>query len=186
MALKSTIYKAQLDVSDIENGHYAQHQLTIACHPSETEERMMVRIAAYALNAHQVQTLCEGDAELAFGAGLSDPDDPDLRLTDYTGRRRLWVEVGPPDDRALTRASSRADRVCVYAFSAATDVWWSLLEPKLSRQSKIEIWRLPAEDTRTLGKFAARSMSLQATIQDGTLMIGNGTDLVTLEPERLL
>ncbi len=186
MALKSTIYKAQLEVSDIEHGHYAQHQLTIACHPSEKEERMMVRIAAYALNAHQVQTLCEGDAELAFGAGLSDPDDPDLRLTDYTGRRRLWIEVGQPDERALTRASSRADRVCVYPFSAAADVWWSLLESKLSRQSKIEIWRLPTDGTRALGKFAARSMSLQATIQDGTLMIGNATGLVTLEPERLL
>jgi uncharacterized protein YaeQ len=94
--------------------------------------------------------------------------------------------VGQPDERALTRASSRADRVCVYAFSAAADVWWSLLESKLSRQSKIEIWRLPADGTRALGKLAARSMSLQATIQDGTLMIGNATDLVTLEPERLL
>ncbi len=186
MALKSTIYKAVVDISDIDHGHYAQHALTLACHPSETEERMMVRLAAYALNAHQEQTLCQGNARLGFGSGLSDPDDPDLRLIDFTGRTRLWIEVGQPDERALTRASSRADRICVYAFSAATDVWWSLLEPRLQRQSKIEIWRLPSEATRSLATLAARSMSLQATIQDACLMIGSASELVTLEPERLL
>jgi uncharacterized protein YaeQ len=186
MALKSTIYKAVVDISDIDHGHYEQHSLTLACHPSETEERMMVRLAAFSLNAHAVHTLCQGSASLTFGAGLSDPDDPDLRLADYTGRTRLWIEVGQPDERALTRASSRADRVCVYAFSASADVWWSLLEPKLTRQSKLEIWRLPSDETRRLGALAARSMSLQATIQDGTIMIGNASELVTLEPERLM
>ncbi|MFM8557637.1 MAG: YaeQ family protein, partial [Betaproteobacteria bacterium] len=72
MALKSTICKAVIDIADIDHGYYAQHSLTIACHPSETEERMMVRVIAFVLNVHQVQTLCQGDAELAFGAGLSD------------------------------------------------------------------------------------------------------------------
>jgi uncharacterized protein YaeQ len=186
MALKSTIYKAVMDISDIDHGHYSQHSLTLACHPSETEERMMVRLAAFALNAHVVHSLCEGNATLSFGAGLSDPDDPDLRLADFTGRTRLWIEVGQPDERALIRASSRADRVCVYAYSAATQVWWSQLEPRLSRQSKIEIWRLPADSIRQLAALAARSMSLQATLQDGTLMIGNASELVTFEPERLI
>ena len=186
MALKSTIYKAVLDISDIDHGHYAQHSLTLACHPSETEERMMVRLVAYGLNAHTVHTVCQGNASLSFGAGLSDPDDPDLRLADYTGRTRLWIEVGQPDERALTRASSRADRVCVYAFSASADVWWSLIEPKLSRQSKLELWRLPSDDTRRLCTLAARSMSLQATLQEGVLMMGNASELVTLEPERLM
>jgi uncharacterized protein YaeQ len=186
MALKSTIYKAVVDISDIDHGHYEQHSLTLACHPSETEERMMVRLAAFALKAHTVHTECQGTATLGFGAGLSDPDDPDLRLADYTGRTRLWIEVGQPDERALTRASSRSDRVCVYAFSASADVWWSLLEPKLPRQAKLEIWRLQSDTTRRLATLAGRSMSLQATIQDGVLMIGNAAELVTLEPERLV
>jgi len=186
MALKSTICKAVIDIADIDHGYYAQHSLTIACHPSETEERMMVRVVAFVLNAHQVQTLCQGDAELAFGAGLSDPDDPDLGIVDFTGRRRVWIEVGQPDERALTRASSRADRVTVYPFSAAVDPWWSQLAPKLSRQDKLEIWQLASEHTRQLGALVSRSMALQATIQDGMLMLGSAAGLVTIEPRRLL
>ena len=145
----------------------------------------MVRVAAFALNAHTVQTLCGGNATLSFGSGLSDPDDPDLRLTDFTGRCRVWVEVGQPDERALTRASSRADRVIVYAFSAAAEIWWALLAPRLTRQSKIEIWRLTSDDTRRLASLATRSMVLQATVQDGVMMLGNEADLVTFDPQRL-
>ena len=89
MALKSTIYKAHLSVSDIDHGHYADHALTLARHPSETDERMMIRLLAMALNAHELTDLCQGDGTLAFGAGLSDPDDPDLSLKDYTGAIRL-------------------------------------------------------------------------------------------------
>ena len=109
MALKSTIFKASLAVADIDHAYYADHSLTLARHPSETDERMMVRLAALALHAHEVQTRCKGDAVLAFGAGLSDPDDPDVRLTDFTGALRLWIEVGQPDEKALSTACSRSD-----------------------------------------------------------------------------
>ena len=186
MALKSTIYKASLDVADIDHGYYANHALTLACHPSETEERMMVRLAALALNAHQVQTLCQGDAEIRFGAGLSDPDDPDVGLTDFTGRRRLWIEVGQPEERPLTRANSKADRICVYAFSPAAELWWSSIEAKASRLSRLEVWLLSSESTRHLAQLAQRTMSLQATIQDGAMVMSSSADSVTLEPRRLL
>src|SRR5690606_15844529 len=116
MALKSTVFKAQLQVADIDHGHYADHALTLARHPSETDERMMVRLAALALQAHQLQALCGGDGTLAFGAGLSDPDDPDLHLTDFTGRKRLWVEVGQPEERPLAKACSQADAVVLYVY----------------------------------------------------------------------
>ena len=91
MAIKSTIFKANLQIADIDHGYYADHALTLARHPSETDERMMVRLAALAIQAHQLNDLCIGDATLAFGAGLSDPDDPDASLTDFTGRKRVWI-----------------------------------------------------------------------------------------------
>jgi YaeQ protein len=97
MALKSTIFKANLGVADIDHGYYADHNLTLARHPSETDERMMVRLVALGLHAHELQTRCNGDATLTFGAGLSDADDPDVVLTDYTGAKRVWIEVGQPE-----------------------------------------------------------------------------------------
>ena len=119
MATKATIFKAHLAVADIDHGYYADHQLTLARHPSETDERMLVRLVALALNAHAVQDLCQGDATLAFGAGLSDPDDPDVALTDFTGRKRLWIEVGQPEEKPLAKACSKADAVLVYPFGHA-------------------------------------------------------------------
>src|SRR6218665_791359 len=145
MAIKSTIFKASLQIADIDHGYYADHPFTLARHPSETDEpmivrlpppappftlarhpsetdeRMMVRLAALALQAHQLHRLCHGDATLAFGAGLSDPDDPDVSLTDFTGRKRLWIEVGQPEDKPLTRACGKADAVLVYCYHHAAD-----------------------------------------------------------------
>jgi len=103
VALKSTIFKANLQLADIDHGYYVDHALTLARHPSETDERMMVRLVALAHNAHGLQSLCQGDGTLAFGAGLSDPDDPDVSLIDFTGRRRLWIEVGQPDEKPLVK-----------------------------------------------------------------------------------
>lgn len=184
MALKSTIFKAHLQVADIDHGYYADHGLTLARHPSETDERMMVRLAALALNAHAVQTLCRGDATLAFGAGLSDPDDPDIALTDFTGRKRLWVEVGQPEDKPLAKACSQADEVRVYAYGPAAEVWWRGIETKLSRLDRLQVWRLPSEAMGQLTALAERSMQLQATVQDGALTLSSTTGSVHLEPAR--
>jgi uncharacterized protein YaeQ len=184
MALKSTIFKANLQLADIDHGHYADHALTLARHPSETDERMMVRLVALALNAHELNDLCQGDGTLAFGAGLSDPDDPDLSLTDFTGARRLWVEVGQPEDKPMARACSRADRVRVYPFAASAEVWWRGMAGKVARLPKLEVWRLPAEATQALAAMAERSMQLQATVQDGALTLSSERGSVHLEPER--
>ena len=111
MALKATIFKANLQIADIEHSYYADHALTLARHPSETDERMMVRLVALALQAHQLQSVCNGDGTLSFGAGLSDPEEPDAWLRDFTGRTRLWIEVGQPEDKPLLKACARADAV---------------------------------------------------------------------------
>jgi uncharacterized protein YaeQ len=184
MALKSTVFKAQLAVADIDHGYYADHALTLARHPSETDERMMVRLVALALNAHALQTECGGDGTLAFGAGLSDPDDPDVSLRDFTGRTRLWIEVGQPEDKPLTRACSKADRVLVYAFSHAAEIWWRGIEGKLSRLDRLQVWRIPAASSQALAALAERSMQLQATIQEGALMLSGAAGTVDVEPVR--
>ena len=184
MAIKSTIFKANLQVADIDHGYYADHALTLARHPSETDERMMVRLAAVALNAHAVQTLCAGDATLAFGAGLSDPDDPDAALTDFTGRKRLWIEVGQPEDRPLSKACNQADEVRVYPFGPAAEVWWRGIETRLSRLGRLQVWRLPSEQAQALVALAERSMQLQALIQDGALTLSSTQGSAVLEPVR--
>lgn len=180
MALKSTIFKAQVAVANIDHGYYADHALTLARHPSETDERMMVRLAALALNAWQLQALCHGDGTLAFGAGLSDPDDPDVSLTDFTGRKRLWIEVGQPEDKPLVKACQKADAVVVYAFAPAAEVWWRGIEGKLARLDRLQVWRLDALAVRALGALAQRSMQLQATVQEDALALSDGAHHVEL------
>ncbi|GKT25013.1 YaeQ family protein [Acidovorax sp. SUPP3334] len=184
MAIKSTIFKANLQIADIDNSYYADHSLTLARHPSETDERMMVRLAALALNAHQLQAVCQGDGTLAFGAGLSDPDDPDVSLTDFTGRKRVWIEVGQPEDKPLTKACSKSDAVIVYCFHHAAEVWWKGIQTKLSRLDKLQVWRLPAEASQAMAALAERSMQLQATVQEGALTLSSNLGSVHVEPQR--
>jgi uncharacterized protein YaeQ len=184
MALKATIFKAQLAVADIDNGYYADHGLTLARHPSETDERMMVRLSALALQAHALQTVCGGDGTLAFGKGLSDPDEPDVWLRDFTGATRLWIEVGQPDEVAITKACRQSEQVAVYAFHHAAEVWWKGIQTKLTRLPNLAVWRVPAEASQALAELAERSMQLQATIQEGVLMLGNGARHVDFEPVR--
>jgi uncharacterized protein YaeQ len=184
MALKSTIFKANLSIADIDHGYYADHALTLARHPSETDERMMVRLVALALNAHQLSDMCNGDGTLAFGAGLSDPEDPDVSLTDFTGAKRLWIEVGQPEEKPIAKACNKADAVVLYAFHHAAEVWWKGLEGKLARLNKLQVWRIPSETSQSLAELAERSMQLQATIQEGALTLSSNLGTVFIEPLR--
>ncbi|MBV5298834.1 MAG: YaeQ family protein [Rhodoferax sp.] len=184
MATKSTIFKASLQIADIDHSYYADHTLTLARHPSETDERMMVRLCALALQAHQLQSVCGGDGTLAFGAGLSDPDEPDVWLRDFTGLTRLWIEVGQPEDKPLAKACNKADSVVLYAFGAAADIWWRGIESKLARLKSLQVWRIPGTSAQQLTALAQRSMNLQATVQEGGLMLGDGAHNIHLEPVR--
>jgi uncharacterized protein YaeQ len=181
MALKSTIFKAHLQIADIDHGYYADHALTLARHPSETDERMMVRLCALALQAHQLQTLCAGDGTLAFGAGLSNPDEPDVWLRDFTGQTRLWLEVGQPEDKPLLKACNKADAVVLYCFSHSADIWWRSMESKLSRARSLSVFRIPAVAAQALIPLAQRSMQLQATIQEGALTLSDDAQSVEIE-----
>lgn len=184
MAIKATIFKASLQIADIDHAYYADHALTLARHPSETDERMMVRLCALALQAHKLHSVCNGDATLAFGAGLSDPDEPDAWLRDFTGQTRLWIEVGQPEDKPLLKACGKADEVVLYCFNHAAEVWWRTMENKLSRPKNLSVFRVPTLASQTLIPLAQRSMQLQATIQEGALMLSDGSTTVDIEPIR--
>lgn len=185
MALKSTIFKANVAVADIDHGYYADHALTLARHPSETDERMMIRLAALALNAYKLQDVCGGDGTLAFGAGLSNPDEPDVWLRDFTGETKLWIEVGQPEDKPIVKACGKSEEVVVYAFNHAAEIWWRGIEGKLTRPQNLSVFRIPTAASQSLATLAHRSMQLQATIQEGVLMLSDGTHNVDIEPLRL-
>lgn len=177
MALKATIFKADLQVSDLDRAHYATHALTLARHPSETDERMMARLLAFALNAHE---------RLAFGRGLSTEDEPDLWRHDLTGAIEQWIEVGLPDERRLRKASGRAAEVRVYAYGGrAAELWWSQSRAALGRLPNLRAWSLPPEGLAALTALAARTMRLACTIQDGQVWVGGEAGEASLEPVTL-
>ncbi|QDL52885.1 YaeQ family protein [Rhodoferax aquaticus] len=184
MAIKSTIFKANLQIADIDNSYYADHALTLARHPSETDERMMIRLVALALQAHKLQSVCGGDGTLAFGAGLSDPNEPDVWLRDFTGQTRLWIEVGQPEDKPMLKACGKADEVVLYCFNHAAEVWWKGIENKLSRPTNLQVFRIPTTASQSLIPLAQRSMQLQATVQEGVLTLGDTDRTVDIEPLR--
>ena len=170
MALKATIHKASIQVSDLDRNAYSDHNLTIARHPSETDERMMVRLLAFALNAPPNNDL--GDLEL--GKDMWEPDAPALWQKDLTGLLMHWIELGQPDDKQILRVCSRSKKVTVYSYSTATSVWWAGIANKITRAKNLTIWQIPAKQAEALGALVKRSMDLQLTLQDGSLWVGEG------------
>lgn len=177
MAIKSTICKATLQVADMDRHYYADHALTIARHPSETDERMMIRCLAFALNASE---------SLAFGKGLSDADEPDLWQRDLTGAIQLWIEVGQPDEKRILRACGRADRVLVYAYSHSAPLWWKPLAAKLERARNLSVISIAAPTSAALSKLADRAMDLQCTLHEGEIWMRNERDAVQIEMTTLM
>ncbi len=178
MALKATIYKAQLQIADMDRGLYADHSVTIARHPSETDERMMIRVLAFALNVQPEG----GSGQLEFAKDLWDVDEAALWHRDYTDAIRHWIDVGQPDDKRLMRASSRAERVSVLSFASSTPVWWKGLQNKISRASNIDVWQIEPAQSQALAALAERTMQLQVTVQDGTVWMSQGSSSVEITP----
>lgn len=176
MALKSTVFKAELQVSDLDRGYYGTHALIIARHPSETDERMMVRIVAFALNA---------DPLLRFGKGLGSDEEPDLWQHDLTGQTELRIEVGLPEVARLRKACGLAQRVTVYSYGRAADIWWKQSARDLARHDNLAVVSLPVELTRDFAALARRTMQLQCTIQDAIVWFSNAEKSVQFEPQFL-
>lgn len=174
MALKATIFKAAVQVSDTDRHYYQSHVLTLARHPSETDERMMVRLLAFALHAHEA---------LEFGKGLSTDDEPDLWQKDLTGAIQLWIDVGQPDEKRLRKACGRADDVVVYSYGRAAVPWLAQIADTVARSRNLRVRKIPTEATQAMAKLAQRNMDLSYTVQEGQVWVagGNETVLVTLD-----
>ncbi len=181
MALKATIYKANLQLADMDRNVYGDHAVTIARHPSETDERMMIRLLAFALNVPP-----DNDhGALEFAKDLWDTDEPALWRRDLTEQIAHWIDVGQPDERRLMRASPRAGRVSVYSFSASTPIWWAGIATRITRAANLDIWQVPSDQSQALAAMAQRTMQLQVSVQDGTAWIGDGERSVEVTPVRL-
>lgn len=172
MALKSTIYKAELQIADMDRNYYELHALTLAKHPSETDERMMVRLLAFALFAHE---------SLAFGHGISEDDEPDLWLKDLTGAIELWIDVGLPDEREIRKACGRARQVVLLTYGGRTaDIWWGKNAKQMLKQDNLTVIDLP--DTDALAKLAERGMQLSCNIQDGQMFWSSAAGSLEITP----
>ena len=176
MAIKATIYKASVQFADLDRNFYSDHSLTMARHPSETDERMMIRLLAYVLNVPPNNDL----GMLEFGKDMWDPDEPCLIQTDLTGLTEHWIDVGQPDEKRVLRACGRAKRVTIYSFGTTTTAWWGKALPKLARTSNLTVWQIPAEQSEKLATLAERGMSLQITIQDGMMYVEAGGQSVEI------
>ena len=181
MALKATIFKAQLQIADTDHNCYQDHALTLARHPSETDERMMVRLLAYALS---VGELNKGEA-LTFGKGLSADDEPDLWCRDLTGAIGLWIDVGLPDEKSVRKACGRAGQVRIYSYGRGARAWWDQVRSKLDRAANLTVINLGPDSTQAMAALAQRNMRLQCTIQDGHLWLSDGNESVRVEPSTI-
>lgn len=174
MALSATIFKADLSISDMDRNYYGEHQLTLARHPSETDERMMVRLLAFALHA---------DEHLSFTKGLCADEEPDLWLKSLTNEILLWIDVGLPDERRVRKACNRAAQVCLYLYgSRGAEQWWLRNADKLKRFDNLSVIELPDVACNAMTRLVQRSMALQCTVQDGEIYLSVGEQTCTITP----
>ena len=174
MAIRSTVHKAELSIADIDRHHYADHALTLARHPSETEERLMVRLVAFAMHAHE---------RLLPAGGLSTDDEPDFWRSDDTGVIQQWIEVGLPDERMLRKASGRSDEVVLVAYGGRkAEVWRSENASALAKLRKLTLWFVPEDECEALQTLVERTMRLGVTIQDGHLLFAGDKGSVEVTP----
>jgi len=177
MALKATIFKAELRIADVDRNYYQDHALTIARHPSETDERMMVRVLAFALHAH---------AALAFGKGLGVDDEPDLWRRDLTGTIEVWIDVGQPDTKRALRACGRAAQVFICAYGGRiVETWWEKIRDKLDRATNLQVAKVSAAGSQAAARLTQRAMSLDCTIQNGQIWLSDAQHTVEVELARM-
>jgi len=176
MALKATIYKANIELADMDRNYYDSLQLTLAQHPSETPQRLMVRLMSYILNAH---------ADLQFGKGVSDEDEAAIWQINYSDEIALWIELGQLDEKRLKKACNRAAQVKLYCYGSSVEIWWSQAQSALYKYPKLSIEQFSTATTDALVKLLSRTMDFQCSIQDGQLWLSAGDESLLVETKTL-
>ena len=177
MALGATICKAELNVIDMDRHYYQQHSLTLAQHPSETDERLMVRLLVFALHASE---------SLSFTKGLSTDEEPDLWQKSLSDDIELWVELGLPSEKRLKKASGRAQKVIVYTYgSGSATQWWKQMQAPLARFENISVYHFDTSVTEALAKQVKRMVDVQVSLQDGEITWHADEQTISFSPEHL-
>ncbi|QBX35098.1 YaeQ family protein [Paracoccus liaowanqingii] len=174
MAQNATIHKVELSVSDMDRHYYETHKLTVAKHPSETDQRLMVRIFAFALNASE---------HLEMTKGLSADDEPDIWQKSLSGELNVWVTLGLPSEKVIRQSCNKADKVVIYPYGGRTaNLWWTKIKHAAARFDNLQVINLSEKDTNELAKLADRAMKLQVNIQDGDVMVSMAETIVHITP----
>ncbi|MFT6690431.1 MAG: hypothetical protein ACJAXH_000943 [Colwellia sp.] len=176
MALKATIKKATIHLSDMDRNYYDTIQLTIAQHPSENDRRMMIRLIAYVLNASE---------NLQFGKGVSDEDEAAIWRVNYSEVIELWIELGQLDEKRLKKACNRAQQVKLYCYGSSVDTWWQQSKSKLNQLNKLSVESFSEDTSQALELLANRSMEFQVSIQDGQCWLTSGEQSLLIELNKL-
>lgn len=177
MAIKSTIFKADIQITNMDRHYYQDHALTLARHPSENDERMMLRLLAFALHASD---------SMGFTKGLSSEDEPELWQKSLSDEIEVWIDLGQPDEKRIRKGCGRAKKVFIYTYNYRSAVaWWQQIKNRLARFDNLTVIAIPDEALQAMGTLARRTMQLQYTIQDGEILLSNGEESVTVVPETL-
>lgn len=172
MALKATVYKAHLSLSNLNIHHYQDYSLTLAKHPSETDLRFMIRLLAFSMLAHE---------ELQFTKGLSDVDEPDMWKINYDGSIEHWIELGLPDERRIRQICGKSKRVSVFTYhgNQATQ-WFEAIENKLDRFDHLNIIHFLIDRPDEIEAFTSKGMNLSLTIEDDEIWLSTETDRICI------
>ena len=159
MALKATIFKVELSIADMDRHYYADHHLTIARHPSESDKRMMLRVIAFAFNANE---------HLIFTKGLSDVDEPEVWQKNYSDEIELWIELGQPSEQRIKKGCNQAQQMLVYSFdNGMFNQWWLKEKNVLNQRKNLSIYTIAEDIIEQLANLVTRTMKIQCTIDDG-------------------
>jgi uncharacterized protein YaeQ len=176
MALKPTIYKIHVELADSDRNCFESLSLTLARHPSETLERMLVRLLAYCLNYER---------GMEFTKGISTADEPDLWVHADHGDIEHWIEVGQPESARLRKACGRARQVSVYAFAKSTPTWWKLNGELISALPHLRACQLDWEEIQLAAELLDRTVQLNTSIVGGIMYLDNGSTSTSVEPHLL-
>lgn len=177
MALKSTVFKVNLQIADMDRNYYQDHQLTLAQHPSETDGRMMVRLLAFIINASDT---------LSFSKGLCVDDEPELWDKSLSGEINLWVEFGQADEKWLRKVSGRAKAVQLFTYGGrSVPIWWKQNQQALERYQNLKVWNIAEDSVTAMEALVGRNMALQVSISEGQIWLSDSENSVLIEPEIL-
>ena len=170
MAANATIYKANVNIANMDTHYYAERSLTLAKHPSENDLRLMVRLLAFMFNANE---------DLVFCKGISQDDEPDLWQKDLSGDLQLWIDLGQPDEKRIKKACGRSKKVIIYLYQEGMAASWFKQNQKLlNRFNNLSVIYVNIEGN--IEELCERSMTLQANISDGELSLINEDNTVSI------